>query len=89
MIGRSRCKARSICCRRCCWGLGRALTNLGTPQKLGALVWEFLVGEPSPVSSLPQQFLLRLNVITHQLSFELSCGMRGGGVEIEAKPGFC
>lgn len=85
MIGQSRYKARTSCC--CCWGLGRALTNLGTPQKLGALIREFLVGEPSPASSLPQQFLLRLNVITYKLSFELSRGMRGG-VEIEARPGF-
>lgn len=88
MIGQSRCKARSVCSHSCCCrGLGRALTNLGTPQELGALIWEFLVGDPSPVSALPQKFLLRLDIITHELSFELSCGMRGG-IETEARPGF-
>lgn len=55
MIGQSRSKARSICS---CWGFCRALTTWGIPQKLGALIWKFLVGEPSPASALPQQFLL-------------------------------
>lgn len=84
MTGHSRCKARSICS---CRTLDRALINLGAHQKLGVVIWRLLGGEPSPALALPHQFLLRLNVIAHKLSFELSCGMRGG-VKIEARPVF-
>lgn len=84
MIGQVRCKARSICGR---WGLGRAWVNLGTPQKLGTLVERFLDWGISPTPTLPQQLLLRLNIITHKLSLELSCGM-SRVIKIRARPGF-
>lgn len=84
MIGHIRCKARSICGH---WGLGRAWADLGTPQKLGTLIERFLDGGVSPAPALPQQLLLRLNIITHKLRLEVSCRM-SGGLEIQAGPGF-
>lgn len=84
MIGHIRCKARSICGH---WGLGRAWADLGTPQKLGTLIERFLDWRVSPASTVPQQLLLRLNIITHKLRLEVSCRM-SGGLEIQAGPGF-
>lgn len=84
MIGQVRCKARSICGH---WGLNRSWVNLRTPQKLGALVEGFLDWRISPAPTLPQQLLLRLNIITHKLSLELSCGV-SGGIKIWARPRF-
>lgn len=84
MIGQVRRKARSICGHG---GLGRAWANLGTSQKLGTLVERFLDWGISPAPTLPQQLLLRLNIITHKLSLELSCGM-SGVIKIWARPGF-
>lgn len=84
MIGQVRYKARSICGHLC---LGRAQANLGTPQKLGTLVERVLDWGISPAPSLPQQLLLRLNIITHKLRLELSCRMSRGR-KIQAGPGF-
>ena len=83
MTGQVRCKARSVCGH---WGSGRARANLGTPQKLGTLVERFLDWGISPSTALPQQFLLRLNIITHKLSLELSCRM-SRGLKLQAVPG--
>lgn len=84
MTGHIRCKARSICGH---WGLGRARADLGTPQKLGAVIQRFLDRGVSPAPPLPQQLLLRLNIITHKLRLEVSCRM-SGGLEVQAGPGF-
>lgn len=84
MVGQVGCKANSICGH---WGLGRAWDNLGTPEKLGTLIESFLDWGISPAPTLPQQLLLRLNIITHELSLELSRGM-SGGIKIQARPGF-
>lgn len=84
MMGQVRCKARSVGGH---WGLGRVRANLRTPQKLGTLVERFLDWGIASPPTLPQQLLLRLDIITHELSLELSCGM-SGGIKIQARPGF-